>query len=121
MPVADIQVLMHHRRHGRLGSDAFFAAHFFASAAFAWLLVELTQGTPMSPWMPSQMTTGWPPQGLVTVKFLNWMLEHTALGLQVRRATALPNFPDVEPDMFSKTTLVMLTRDGCLAHVAVSI
>jgi len=67
------------------------------------------------------MTTGCPPQGLVTVKFLNWMLEHTALGLHVRRATALPNFPDVEPDMFSKTTLVMLTRDGYLAHVAVSI
>lgn len=121
MPFADIQVAILHRRHGRPGSDAFFAVHFFARAALASLLVALTQGTPMSPWMPSQMTTGSPPHGLVTVKFLNWMLEHTALGLHVRRATALPFFPDVEPDMFSNTTLVMLTWDGYLAHVSVSI
>jgi len=52
---------------------------------------------------------GGPPQGLVTLKFLNWMLEQMALGLHVRRATARPYLPEVVPEKFSKVMLVMLT------------
>ena len=99
--------------HGvALGSVAIRAVHLLASADLASLLVELTQGVPMLPLMPSQMTSGEPPQGLVTLKFLKRMLEQTALGLHVRRPTARPYLPDVVPEKFSKVMLVMLTRDG---------
>jgi hypothetical protein len=71
--------------------------------------------------MPSQMTRGGPPQGLVTLKFLNRILEQTALGLHVKRPTARPYLPEVVPEKFSKVMLVMFTRDGYRAHAVASI
>ncbi len=53
-----------------------------------------------------------PPQGLVTVKFLKRIFSQMALGLHVSDATARPYLPEVYPEKFSKTTLVMLTCDG---------
>ncbi|KUI68508.1 hypothetical protein VM1G_04323 [Cytospora mali] len=72
-----------------------------ALAATASLLLELTQPVPTPPLMLSQMMTALLavplPQGLVTVKFLNVMFSHTALGfeLQVREATTRPYLPEV--------------------------
>lgn len=110
---SDVMVGIAVSYHGvGLGRRAMLAVHLFANADRAWLLVEATHGVPMLPCMPSQITTGGPPQGLVTLKFLKTMLEHTALGLHVRRATARPYFPEVVPEKFSKVMLVMLTREG---------
>lgn len=71
----------------------------------------------MSCEMPSHITTGDPPHGLVTVKFLNRMFSQIAFGLHVSRATARPYFPELYPEKFSKRTLVMFTRDGKAAQV----
>ena len=80
-----------------VGSSANGTVHLSARAAFASALVELTHGIPIPPLMLSQMMTGGPPQGDVTLKSLNLMFSQTALGLelQVNEATARPYLPDV--------------------------
>lgn len=100
--------------HGLTLSVAKGAVQVAFSAAVASGLVELTHGTPTPPFMPSQMTTGGSPQGLVTLKFTKVMLSQMALGLvlQVKRATARPYLPEVVPAKFSKRTLVMFTCEG---------
>ena len=110
------------------------------------MLFELTQSTPTSPLMLSQMTTAAVavplPQGDVTVKFLKVMFSQMALmyishllrslkccilqeksdayfglELHVREATARPYLPDVYPEKFSKCTFVTFTCEGYAAHV----
>lgn len=110
-----IQILYNHGVG--FGSVAIAVEHLSFNAAVASGLVDLTQGIPRSPLMPSQITTGSPPQGVVTLKFLNLMFSQTALGLQVRRATARPYLPDVYPEKFSKLTLLMLTWEGYCEQV----
>lgn len=86
------------RYHGvGVGSTANGTLHLSFSAAFASALVESTQGIPIPPLMLLQMITGGPPQGEVTLKFLNLMFSQTALGLelQVNEATTRPYLPDV--------------------------
>lgn len=92
----------HYLGHGvACGSVASGTLHLSALAAIASVLLELTQPTPTSPLMLSQMTTALVavplPQGEVTVKFLNVIFSQMAFGLelQVREATARPYLPDV--------------------------
>jgi hypothetical protein len=84
------------------GSVASGPLHLSALAAIASVLFELTQSTPTSPEMLSQITTAllWAvplPQGEVTVKFLKVIFSQIAFGfeLHVKEATARPYLPEV--------------------------
>lgn len=67
--------------------------------------------------MPSQVTTGGLPAGLVMSISESLIPEHTALGEQVKSPITLPFLPDEVPWIFPKVMLVKFTDDGYLAHV----
>lgn len=76
--------------------------------------VELAgrQSTPILPWIPSQMTTGGEPAGLVSSISSSLILEQTAFGEQTSFATLRPFDPLLLPVKFWKVISLISTREG---------
>lgn len=91
-----------HLLHGLLLSVAMGALHVALSADEASGDVDLTQGVPTPPLMPSQMMTPDPPHGDLIFQSTKRMFSQTAFGLvlHVSRAVLRPYLPDVVPVKF---------------------